>query len=78
MSRLATAHTLRPVLCPIQEAVDREAAFQAQLQQLAEELRLSAQEAESKQAVVTDLQDELAAARASNESRAANLQVRAM
>ena len=89
MSRLTTAPTfapfaacyscsIRPVFRLLQEGVNLEAALQKRLQQLEEELRLSAQEAESKQAVVTDLQDELAAAHTSNESLAAKLQVSAV
>ena len=89
MSRLATAHTLtssaayyscsiRPVFCPTQEAANGEAGLQAQLQQLAEEVESSTQEAESKQAVVTGLQEELAAAHGSNEALAARLRVCAM
>ena len=70
---------LRPTVCLTQEkaqhAANTEAAFEERLQQLTQELQVSEQAAESKQAAVTDLQDELAAAHASNESLAAKLQV---
>ena len=86
MSRPTTAPTfasiaacyscsIRPVIFLLQEAANLEAALQERLQQLENELRLSAQEAESKQAVVTRLQDELAVAHASTESLAVKVQV---
>ena len=73
---------MRPVVCLKQEkaqhAAIKEAALQEHLQQLKEELQVSEQEVESKQAAVTGLRDELAAAHASNGSLVANLQVCAM